>query len=435
MVMKDRQKSKEELVAELATLRKDLAEMQQRVTSLEAAAQVKLSIGPEATEPTAVEQALRRRNRELRLLNQVSQAFISTLDLDSVLTTVLEEVRTALEVVACSAWLLDPETNDLVCRQVTDPQSELVRGWRVPVGVGFVGWVAEHSQSLNVLDTHQDKRHFKEVDQQTGLPLRSILSVPLRVKDRTIGVLQAVDAALNRFTSADLALLESLAATAAIAIENVRLYEQARKDAETKSMLLNEVNHRVKNNLAAIIGILYAERRHIDQKKASYKTIMTDLINRIQGLGIVHSMLSASEWAPLQLTNLANQIIHSALQGFPSSKRITVEVSPSGVRVMPKQANSLTLVINELTTNSMKYAFHQSDAGKITARIRLEDNLVYLEFRDNGPGFSDKVLQVQEQSVGLYLIENIVRNDLRGEVEIYNDSGAVTLIKFALNHR
>jgi PAS domain S-box-containing protein len=393
---------------------------------------ISLAIMHNLTAQKQTEQALHRRNRELRLLNQVSQAFISTLDLDSVLMTVLAEVRAALEVVACSAWLLDNERLELVCRQVTDPQSELVRGWRVPLGVGFVGWVAEQGESLNISDVYQDERHFRGVDQQTGLPLRSILSVPLRVKDKVIGVLQAVDATVNRFTEADLALLESLAATASIAIENVRLYEQARRDAETKSMLLNEVNHRVKNNLAAIIGILYAERRHLDGKETSYKTLMTDLINRIQGLGIVHSMLSASEWAPLQLSNLANQIIHSALQGLPPAKLISVEVSPSVVRVTPKQANSLTLVINELTTNSMKYAFNERKPGKITVRIALRDNVVFFEYRDDGPGFSAQVLQTQEYNVGLYLIENIVRNDLQGQVQIANDGGAVTLITFKL---
>jgi PAS domain S-box-containing protein len=72
-----------------------------------------------------------------------------------------------------------------------------------------------------------DPRHFKGVDRETGLSLRSILSVPLRVKDGVVGVIQVVDAAVGRFGSADLRLLESLASTAAIAVENARLYEEA----------------------------------------------------------------------------------------------------------------------------------------------------------------------------------------------------------------
>jgi PAS domain S-box-containing protein len=172
------------------------------------------------------EQILRQRNRDLELLNRASQAFISTLDLDQVLATVLDEVRRVLGVIACSAWLLDPKTGELVCRQVTDPQGDVVRGWRLTPGQGLAGWVAQHGESLNVPDALTEARHFKGVDRQTGLPLRSILTVPLRIKDKVVGVIQVVDTTVARFDSTDLRLLESLASTAAIAVENARLYEE-----------------------------------------------------------------------------------------------------------------------------------------------------------------------------------------------------------------
>ena len=76
----------------------------------------------------------------------------------------------------------------------------------------------------------------------------------LRVKDGVIGALQVVDTEIDRFSTADLTLLEPLVSFAAIAIENARLYEQAQQDAEIKSVLLQEVNHRVKNNLTGILG-------------------------------------------------------------------------------------------------------------------------------------------------------------------------------------
>ena len=80
-----------------------------------------------------------------------------------------------------------------------------------------------------------DERYFPGVDRQTGLSLRSILSVPLQVRKNVIGVLQAADTEVNRLDASELALIEPLAAAAAIAIENAQLYEQARQDAETKS--------------------------------------------------------------------------------------------------------------------------------------------------------------------------------------------------------
>ena len=390
----------------------------------------------ELAEHERMGEALRRRNRELAMLNRASGALISTLELDQVLATVLEEVRHLLGVVACSVWLADPETDELVCQQSTGPQKEIMRGWRLAPGQGLVGWVASSGESLIVPDAWADERYFRPVDEQTRLGLRSILSVPLRIKGDVIGVLQVVDTEVGRFDTTDLELLELLAATAAIAIENARLYEQARLDAETRSVLLQEVNHRVKNNLSAIVGLLYAERRHAEattrgmEKQAVYHSIIQDLISRVQGLATVHGLLSASEWEPLLLSELTAQIIRSALQVLPRDKRASVDVTPSPVRVTSEQAHHLALVINELVTNTIKHGLQERDTVHISARIGLDDHKVLLEFRNDGPGYPEEVLRLERHDVGLDLVQKIVCKNLRGELSLYNDHGAVAVIRF-----
>ncbi len=167
-----------------------------------------------------------RRAAELDALNYTGRAIASTLDLDQVLVTVLEEVRCLLGVLASSVWLIDLETGGLVCRQSAGPRSETVRGWRLAPGQGIAGWVAHHDESLIVPDTRTDERHFKGIEQQIGLTLRSILTVPLRVRQKVTGVLQVMDTEADRFEPTDLPLVEALAASAAIAIENARLYEE-----------------------------------------------------------------------------------------------------------------------------------------------------------------------------------------------------------------
>ena len=134
--------------------------------------------------------------------------------------------------------------------------------------------------------------------------------------------------------------------------ERERLYEQTQRDAEIKATLLHEVNHRVGNNLTAIIGILGLEQQRVEVDHDTHKAIMQDLTNRVQGLATVHRMLSVTEWAPLLLSELAGQIISLALQALPQDKRVSVDVAASPVQVTPKQANNLALVFNELTTNS-----------------------------------------------------------------------------------
>ena len=89
-----------------------------------------MGVARDITARKRAEETLRRRNRELALLNRASQALTSTLDLNQVLATILEEIRHLLDVTASSVWLIDQETDELVCRQATGPQEKSVLGWR-----------------------------------------------------------------------------------------------------------------------------------------------------------------------------------------------------------------------------------------------------------------------------------------------------------------
>lgn len=384
-----------------------------------------------------LEERVEERTAELTLLNRASHALISTLDQDQVFITVLEELRHLLDVVACSVWLVDEQTDEIVCHQNSGPQDDDVRGWRLARGTGIIGWVVENGRSQLVSDALADPRHYARLDQALDLTTRSLITIPLIVQGRVIGALQALDSEPDRFDASDLALMESLAATAAFAIENARLYSQARHDAEARSILLREVNHRVKNNLSAIIGILYAERRHTDlQDRPVYQSIMQDLISRVQGLSTVHNLLSQVEWSPISLDNLINQVIQAALRALPPDKQLQIEVTPSNIRVTPDQANYLAVVINELTTNTMKYALSERDKGLLKVWISSKaDTTIVLKFGDDGPGYPADVLHAESPryNVGLYLLQNIVQHSLNGSLALENGRngiGALTIIQF-----
>ena len=303
--------------------------------------------------------------------------------------------------------------------------------------------------------------------------MHSILSVPLRLKGRVIGVIQVVDEAIGRFEQVDLTLMESLAATAAIAIENARLYTQAQEDAATKAELLREVNHRVGNNLMAIIGLMRAERRYTPtEHRAAVETTLQRLVQRVNGLVEVHAMLSHSEWAPVRLTDLAEQIIQKALKTLPADQYMHVEVTESPVTLSPRQASNMALVINELATNSIKHALVERREGHISVKISVfeatsdtkhplgeadlfttsplpEDaaaacdklrlsassDVVLFEYRDDGPGYPQDVLDFTRHDVGLYLIKRLVTMALQGILSITNAKGAVATMCFELEER
>lgn len=383
------------------------------------------------TELNQARNALLRRDSELALFNRVSQAFDSAVKLEELLGIVLKEVRRLLEVDACSIWLIDPTTGELVCKHAIGPYREAVRDWRLLPGQGIAGWVAKTGTSVIVSDTQADDRHFKGVELKTGQSLRSILSVPLRVKQEVIGVLEVLDTEVNRFNATEQALQELLASIAGIAIENAQLYEQARKDENTKEILLHEVNHRVRNTLAIILSLISNVRRHSGLKKYSIShSLMTDMILRVKGVRTVYNLLSEFEWNPLPVSELCTQVILSSLEVLSSGKEVAVEVSPSSIRISPKYANSLGLMLNELVTNTIRHTFLDRDTGKITVHIARVGETIQLEFRDDGPGYPNDVLKGDQYNLGLFLIQKMVEKDLKGKLILDNDHGAVTIIRF-----
>ncbi len=267
-----------------------------------------------------------------------------------------------------------------------------------------------------------------------GDEARACVAVPIRWGDRILGVLILVKNVPDSFTMDDIELLERFSPLAAAALEQRRMLQQARRDAETKSLLLKEVNHRVKNNLSAIIGLLYAEKRcNLLKNNPRFKEFMDMLIIRMRGLSAVHELLSASEWKPLLLRELAERIIHAALQAFPGNKAAKVTLSPSRIRVPSVQANSLAMVINEISTNTAKYGLSGGSAGNIAVEISREEATIVFRFRDDGPGYPADVLKEERSNVGLYLMRTLVERDLRGALTLGNDNGAVTTVRFKAN--
>lgn len=376
------------------------------------------------------ERALQRRNRYLTLLNQAGQAFISSLDLDVVLSTVLNQLRYIMGATAASIWLVDEKGDELVCTHSTEPW--FLRGWRLPLGQGIIGWTALKGESMLVSDTRLDERHYKGVDQESGTEIRCILSVPLKAKQRTIGALQVVDSEANCFYDEDIAIMESLATTAAIAIENARLFERVSQDAENRAALVQEVNHRVKNNFSSIIGLLYSELRYTRKPHdPAYTDLIQDLIGRVQSMAQVHTLLSNTEWMPLPLDELTRHMIRTALHVLPNSTSVDFEVTPSELSVSSSQATNLALIINELTTNTVKHALPGRTSAKINVSIALEDNdTVCFEFRNDGEDYPEEVVTHQYYNLGLYLIDTLAKRGLLGALTLHNDHGPVATIRF-----
>ncbi len=186
------------------------------------------------------EEALQYHNRQLRALNKTAQALTSTLSLEQVLEQMMQEIRALLEAEAASVLLYDPAAETLTFAAAVGQHSEGLVGTRMPATAGIAGEALRTRQALLIHDAHQDSRFYNQIDTMTGLRTRSLLAVPLIVKDKVIGVAEAVNWGDKLFDEEDLDLLNTLAGSAAAAIENARLYAEVTQRL-AESQLLQEV--------------------------------------------------------------------------------------------------------------------------------------------------------------------------------------------------
>jgi PAS domain S-box-containing protein len=381
----------------------------------------------DVTAQKQAEQEIQRRTAQLEALRDVGLEITTQLDLDTLLRSI---VTRAIELVDGSdggLYLYRPERDVLEWAVVSGPHPVQV-GALLRRGEGLCGKAWETGQPIFV----DDYQHWEgRAAVYEGIPFAATIGVPIHWGEELLGVLNINARPPRTFSHQDAELLSLFATQAAIAIHNARLYGHVHAEAETKTLLLQEINHRVKNNLASIIGLLYAERRRLeDTALPVYDAIMRDLVSHLQGLAAVHSELSASHWSPLRLSNLSRSIIEVILELLPQGKRVTLSIPESVVRVTPDQSHDLALVINELTTNSVKHGLADRDAVQISIAISEEKNQIEFELRDNGSGYPPDVLNWERHGVGLELVQNIVRRNLHGDVSLHNDQGAVTRIHF-----
>ena len=215
---------------------------------------------------------------------------------------------------------------------------------------------------------------------------------------------------------------------------------QAEEDAKIKSNLLDEVNHRVKNNLMRIQSLLQLKTREL-KKDSQERDILSDMVLRIDGMLTVHTQLSNSLWMSVDMDILCGRIITGVLEGSPKRGSISVHIefepeAGSTVKLRPGQATAIALILNELTMNSIKYAFRDRDSGQIELKLVLEDTArgrsIRLIFRDDGPGWPEDALHKKNYGLGFHLIEDSIRNLPDSSLFIRNNLGAETEIRFRL---
>ncbi len=177
---------------------------------------------------------------ELSILYNVSEALASTMDLDEMLVIVIDEVNKALLTEGAGVLLYDEHRGDLYWRQIRDarrilaPQSEALR---LPVDGSIAGWVFRNNKPARVNDTSKDPRYYPQMSERSGFEIRKVLQVPLNSREKTIGVLMAMNKIGGDFSEQDEALLASMAGIIALAVDNATVYQRLKKSHDDLEMI------------------------------------------------------------------------------------------------------------------------------------------------------------------------------------------------------
>jgi len=213
----------------------------------------------------------------------------------------------------------------------------------------------------------------------------------------------------------------------------IKTKEEVKNSLREKEILLAELHHRVKNNLAIISGLLNLQDDATSNLEA--KEIIKDSKSRIMSMALVHRMLyEKSDLKNLDLKRYLSELITELFNSYDLISQVKIELESDKIGLPVNKSVPLGLIINEIVTNSIKYAFKRKNrnSGTLKVAVRSEKQLIHLLLKDDGHGFpADFDPRSDNVSLGIFLIKTLTEQ-IDGNVEFSNEGGARIDIRFSL---
>ena len=406
------------------------------------------------------EQAARRRSEELSALIEINRVVTSSLELDEVLEATIQGIREILHVEAGSLVIVDEEAGCLVFRKTFSPERGWISGRTIQSGEGIVGYVVQSGYPKLVNDVERDPHFLAEIDEEPGMTSHAILCVPLKIRDRVLGAIEVINKLDGAFTEQDLDLLQAMAASVAVAVDNANVYSeladfagelersqaqlvQAEKMAAI-GRLAASVAHEINNPLQAIHNSLHLslhDRLGTDRRKEYLGMAQTEVQRLIE---IVQRMLdfyrpSRGGVVPTDVNSVVENVLALAYKRLQHSDICVYTSLGSDLPLVPMVADQITQVGLNIVINAV-------DAMPSGGDLRLETLLsrdgewVLVRFQDTGPGLSSEQIanlfepfyttKSDGTGLGLAISYGIIERH-GGEIEVSSqpDGGATFVIK------
>ena len=352
---------------------------------------------------------LEGRQQQLLRLVELSVILNSTLDLDELLQTITATATELLDCEASSILLYDEKNPRLYFAAATGSNPEKLAEIPVPMEGSIAGTIFRTNQPLILNDVEQDPRHYSQVSDQINFQAKTLLGVPMPIKDRTVGVLEALNKRDGVFTDRDVAILSVTAAHAAIAINNARLLkttqqalDKVKETNSIKSHFLALASHELRTPLGIIIGyatFLQEEAKdelsdHAQQvlNAAAQMRSLLDQMNNLTLLQADEMEMKSQKFSIQDILNFASdEIMYSAAR-----RNLTLTYAfrddPIYVSVDPEKT---TLAFVNLLNNAIRFS---PDGSQIVIGAIEQGQNVLAWVQDHGIGIpTDKLQKVFEE--------------------------------------
>jgi two-component sensor histidine kinase len=201
------------------------------------------------------------------------------------------------------------------------------------------------------------------------------------------------------------------------------------RELQVKSAMIQETHHRVKNNLQTIAALLRMEARRSTSPEA--RRVLEESMNRILSISVVHEFMANQGDSPINLREVGQRLIAHLRQvlAYPD-RQITLSVSGPDIYLPAQQATVCSLVINELVQNAAEHGFTGRSQGSVHLRLSETTDRVVVEVQDDGVGLPPDFELNRSGSMGLNIVQVLVRDDLKGEVKLVSGDGVTATVTF-----
>lgn len=336
-----------------------------------------------------------RRNYPLMLMRmerlmELSRNLASTLDLSRLLREIIQAGRELTETEACSIMLADPQSGELRFEATTNLEASALEGVIVPIDGSIAGTIYKTAQPIVVPDVSQDARWNRNVDSRMAFVTRSILGVPLTTREKTIGVLQAVNKVKGRFNDEDLTILQALAAQAAVAVVNARLFQQ--------SDFIAELAHELRTPLSSITSasaLLMRPDLPEDRRVFVAQTIkreaerLNHMVTEVLDMARLESgrmRFVRETFDIVELINECAEVIRP--QTVERGLKLVVDVAGAPITITSDRGKIKQVILN-LLTNAVKYNRPQ---GGVRLQAAAEGAFCRIAVSDTGRGIPPEAM-------------------------------------------